>query len=143
MIRVAPALVAFGLATAQVHADTDFCQTLSALQATAAVPEDGDVVFAFTDDTGALATCRRVLELGGARSLACNWAFAYRSDAAQAAFAALVSQVTSCRGAPLATDTPVNHPDSYDLLTFTDGISVALKDKAALQETHVILRVQG
>ncbi len=120
-----------------------FCETLARLHADAGNPDAGAVTVAFPDATAAEASCRAVLELGGIRSLSCNWAFDYRADAARVAFDLLASEITACAGDPIATEAPVNHPDSYDLLSFAGGISAALKDKAALQETHVILRVQA
>jgi hypothetical protein len=44
----------------------------------------------------------------------------------------------------MATDQSVNHPDAYDLRLFRlDGaeFAVSLKDKGALQQTLVFLRV--
>ncbi len=120
-----------------------FCDTLTEMQAIAGNPDAGGFTVAFPDAIAAEASCRAVLELGGIRSLSCNWAFDYRADAARAAFDLLASEIAACAGDPIATEAPVNHPDSYDLLSFAGGISAALKDKAALQETHVILRVQA
>lgn len=132
--------LALTITTAQADG---FCDTLAEMQAIAGNPDAGAVTVAFPDGTAAEASCRAVLELGGIRSLSCNWAYDYRSDAAREAFELLAAEITACVGAPIATEAPVNHPDSYDLLSFASGIGAALKDKAALQETHVILRVQA
>ncbi|MEJ6389420.1 hypothetical protein [Gymnodinialimonas ulvae] len=121
----------------------EFCDTLAAMQAVAGDPDARHVTVAFPDAAATEAPCRAVLELGGIRSLSCNWSFAYRAAEAQAAFEALSTAITECRGDALASDAPVNHPDTYDLLSFEGGVSAALKDKANLGETLVILRVQG
>lgn len=76
----------------------------------------------------------------------CRWAFKYRSQAAESAFERIANDLARCLGAPAATDEPVNHPDSYQLVQFngSDGIiSVSLKDKASLQQTFVFLRVDN
>lgn len=92
------------------------------------------------------ADCRTTLSLGGGRDLNCNWSFAYRSEAALAAFESVIAEVTECLGpdAVQSTDQQVNHPDAYDLRMFqVDGqeFAVSLKDKGALQQTLIFLRV--
>ena len=45
---------------------------------------------------------------------------------------------------PVIEDLDVNHPDFYDLKTYTKmetSLAVSLKDKAALDQTYVFLRV--
>jgi hypothetical protein len=144
MIRLAACLAAaLPCASLPAVAQSDFCAQLSTLQAAAAFPGTEDVPLTLSVMGEDAVACQRVLELGGVRSLSCNWPFPYRSDAAQVAFERLVAAITECRGDPIASDAPVNHPDSYDLSEFAEGINAALKDKAALGETHVILRVQG
>lgn len=132
------ALVA-SVSTAQADG---FCDTLDALAQMAGNP-GAEASVAFPDDAGTVAPCQAVLELGGIRSLSCNWSFDYRAAEAQVAFETLATTVTACAGDPVAVGAPVNHPDTYDLLTFEGGISTALKDKANLGETLVILRVQA
>lgn len=76
----------------------------------------------------------------------CRWTFAYRADAAVAAFEHLAEKLTRCLGPPVDEDAPVNHPDSYRLVQFgaPDAvISLSLKDKASLQSTFVFLRVDN
>lgn len=96
--------------------------------------------------TGQTAICTQSLMLGGGTQLHCGWAFAYRTPDAAQAFDRIVSAVTQCLGsdAAVTADLDVNHPDFYDLQTFQLGgqeIGVSLKDKAALSETYVFLRV--
>ena len=96
--------------------------------------------------TGQTTTCMRSLILGGGAQLHCGWAFSYRADEASRAFDDLVSTVAECLGdeARITADLDVNHPDYYDLQTFSlDGreIGVSLKDKATLSETYVFLRI--
>lgn len=122
--------------------EPEFCEALNALQIAAADP-GATATMRFPDETQGEALCRSALELGGIRSLSCNWSYPYRAPEAQTAFDTLNAAITGCRGAPVASDAPVNHPDTYDLLTYDGGVSAALKDKANLGETHVILRVQG
>lgn len=96
--------------------------------------------------TGKPTTCRQSLMLGGGAQLHCGWAFPYRSDAASQAFEHLVRTVATCLGdeARITADLDVNHPDYYDLQTFTlerREVGVSLKDKATLAQTFVFLRV--
>lgn len=91
-------------------------------------------------------TCRPVATLAGSGDV-CQWSFAYRAPDAVAGFERLTDNVRSCLGADTerGADTPVNHPDSYDLRQFVAGgtlISVSLKDKAALRRTLVFLRIE-
>lgn len=140
MIRAGLALVL--LTPLPALADTPtFCGAVTGLQAAAANPEGSEtMVFPGTDIA---ADCAPALELGGVRSMSCNWTFPYRATEAQVAFEALSAALTECFDEAVATDTPVNHPDTYDLRIFEGGASAALKDKANLGETLVILRVQG
>ncbi len=87
------------------------------------------------------------LALGGARNMHCALEFPYRSAAATATFDTLLDEMTQCLGptASVTTDQSVNHPDAYDLREFKlDGRSyaVSIKDKGALQQTLVFLRVE-
>jgi hypothetical protein len=83
--------------------------------------------------------------LGGTVALHCAWPFEYRSMQALDAFDYLLGQVAACAN-PIAADlSSVSHPDSYDLRQFSSGmgvISVSLKDKGALNQTYVFLRVE-
>ena len=59
----------------------------------------------------------------------------------------MLDGVTSCfgAGAVVSSDTGVNHPDTYDLQMFrtvAGTVSVSLKDKGALQQTYVFLRIE-
>ena len=141
-MRGVAATLTLALSVSAAQAD-GFCDTLDALSAAAGDPDAGDVSVLFPDGMATEAPCQAVLELGGIRSLSCNWSFDYRASEAQVAFEALATAVTACAGDPVAVDAPVNHPDTYDLLSFEGGISTALKDKANLGETLVILRVQA
>jgi hypothetical protein len=61
------------------------------------------------------------------------------------AFESLLGQVEACANPIAADPSSVNHPDSYDLRQFSSGvgmISVSLKDKGALNQTYVFLRVE-
>lgn len=129
------ALVA-ALSPAIVLADTPFCDQMHGLM------EQGPQTL--TAPTPA--TCSTSLSMTGARDRNCYWAFSYRSNAAQTAFADVLAEVTACLGGDpsLTIDQSVNHPDAYDLRTLeSDGLRVAvsLKDKGALGQTLVFLRV--
>ncbi len=89
--------------------------------------------------------CKRSLGLSGARSLNCAWPFAYRVAEARAAFEALSADVENCAVPARAPAPGVNHPDSYDLRLYSyqgGAVAVSLKDKAALRETYVFLRME-
>jgi hypothetical protein len=88
--------------------------------------------------------CQTSIALGGATSAHCAWGFAYRSVASQQVFEDFLNRIAAC-GTPITQTGPeVSHPDSYDLRQFqVDGktVSVSLKDKGALAQTYVFLRV--
>ena len=93
------------------------------------------------------AECRSSLAMGGAQHIHCAQVFAYRSEAATDAFDAVLHDLTQCLGptATQTTDQIVNHPDAYDLREFDldgRGYAVSIKDKGALQQTFVFVRVQ-
>lgn len=75
----------------------------------------------------------------------CRWDFPYRSPLAKAQFADLKSMIAQHLGAKVAPpEAGVNHPDSYDQVLFQLDdlqISLSLKDKAALRQSFVFLRV--
>ena len=82
----------------------------------------------------------------GAPDTVCQWAYDYRSTAAQIAFADLEREIAMCLSASAKQDAPVNHPDSYRLMQFDaeqTRISLSLKDKASLQKTFLFLRVDN
>ena len=111
------------------------CDDLNALQSDTLVLPQGT------------ADCRSSLAIGGARTMHCALEFPYRSQAATDAFDALLIDLTTCLGptAIMTADQTVNHPDAYDLREFVlDGRSyaVSIKDKGALQQTLVFVRVQ-
>jgi hypothetical protein len=127
-----------------LSAQTDaFCDQLQSLMVQA-----GDGVttsFHLSSRTLAQVDCAPSRGLGGTVSLHCAWPFEYRSMQSLDAFESLLGQVAACAN-PIAADTSsVNHPDSYDLRQFSSGvgvISVSPKDKGALNQTYVFLRVE-
>lgn len=128
MIRAA--LFCLACATT-AHADT-FCASLTDQHATLALPD------------GTKGTCSTSLDLSGARAQNCRWPFAYRAPEATEAFNAVLQATTACLDVQPVSDQDVNHPDSYDLRTFhtdTAQIAVSIKDKGALQQTYVFLRI--
>ncbi len=89
--------------------------------------------------------CGTSLAVSGVQSSHCYWAFDYRSDAARGGFLQVAAGVAACAD-PIAQEGDVNHPDSYDLRQFDLGgatVAVSLKDKGALQQTLVFLRVEA
>jgi hypothetical protein len=84
--------------------------------------------------------------MNGDQDVHCNWTFPYRAPEAEIAFETVVADMTACLGpqAVMSKDQSVNHPDAYDLRMFRlDGqeFAVSLKDKGALQQTLVFIRV--
>ncbi|MEM9139173.1 MAG: hypothetical protein AAGB15_05025 [Pseudomonadota bacterium] len=94
---------------------------------------------------GGDATCGLALGADGATERHCRWDFPYRADAAVERLAALQEAAKACLGAaPVPVEPGVNHPDSFDQHIYAlEGleISLSLKDKAALSQTFVFLRV--
>lgn len=75
----------------------------------------------------------------------CQWRFEYRNGAAQGLFDLYAKTLETCLGPQPEADLGVNHPDSYDLKQFhtEEGtVFISKKDKAALQQTLVFLRVE-
>lgn len=137
-MRAATAFVT-GLSCVAVSVQAaDFCTVLDTWpQATTTVAHPG---------TGDIAPCKASRMLSGATQTHCAWVFAYRDPAATEAFDQLIQAVAGCLGdtAHKHDDPDVNHPDFYDLQIFDiDGheVGVSLKDKAALSETYVFLRL--
>ncbi|MEM7215325.1 MAG: hypothetical protein AAF423_07255 [Pseudomonadota bacterium] len=92
--------------------------------------------------------CSVSIELGGEKKYTCFWEFEYRADIAKVHFDQIGNTITLCLGnqTEIKSDQPVNHPDFYDLQTYqADGTTFALsiKDKAALEQTFVFLRVEN
>ncbi len=91
-------------------------------------------------------TCSPLRVLGAQPQQLCQAEFDFRSDAARDEYVRISAEMLKCFGkeAQREVGPAVNHPDSYDQTVFeVDGeeISVALKDKGALQKTYVFLRV--
>lgn len=92
------------------------------------------------------ATCSFSLDTHGAKSANCNWAFSYRSAEANGAFKDMLAELSACAdmASGIETDQSVNHPDFYDLrlMRITGGeMGLSIKDKAAIQQTLVFLRL--
>lgn len=91
-----------------------------------------------------ISQCTRSLDLSGASALNCAWPFPFREGAARKTFDVAFAQLQSCFGADASEDQPVNHPDFYDLRMFQTPqgeVGLSLKDKGALQQTYVFLRM--
>ena len=120
-----------------------FCALLAAHQPS----QQGDMALFEAAGLAPEAVCAASRALSGNVSNHCHWSFPYRSAASAQGFDALVQRVADC--ADTADDhdgDAVNHPDSYDLRRFTvagKSIDVSLKDKAALQQSIVFLRISG
>ena len=92
------------------------------------------------------ANCGRSVGLTGSVNRHCSWSFPFRSEQAQLFFDDLDSSLSSCGDTDNNRDSekPVNHPDTYHQIAYTNGdvsVTVSLKDKSALGETYVFLRV--
>lgn len=136
MIRILLGLIV-SAATAQAD---PFCDALASLATT---EDAGSLTL---PETATAAICRTSIVLGGGRQVHCGTSFAYRAPAASQAFAQTITAVTNCLGpdSRVIQDQDVNHPDFYDLKTFTSQnqtITVSLKDKGALQQTLVFVSV--
>ncbi|MEM8653680.1 MAG: hypothetical protein AAGF36_02965 [Pseudomonadota bacterium] len=123
------------LSTSAAHADT-YCTDLTALTNGTAT----DIAL----PSGTQGTCTTSLDLSGTRALNCRWPFDYRAKAATETFFVLLDATTQCLNTDGLSDQGVNHPDSYDLREFTTEtaqVSLSIKDKGALQQTFIFLRV--
>ena len=134
--RVGAAVATFLLMAAGTTAlASSFCEDLHVLA------KEGDVSLVLPNKSqDKRADCLTTLALGGGRDVYCSWRFAYRSEES------VINEVTHCLGpdAIQSTDQQVNHPDAYDLRLFKVGtkeFAVSLKDKGALQQTLIFLRV--
>ena len=91
-------------------------------------------------------TCQLANQLSGGKELVCFWQYEYRNSEAAEQFWRLNIEFQELAGteSPAVEDLDVNHPDYYDLKTYNTNdamVSVSLKDKAALDQTFVFLRV--
>lgn len=98
------------------------------------------------DPFASAAGCGLSQNQNGSKTYLCHWEYGYRADAAFAKFDALDADIRACltEATALPSDLSVNHPDSYDLKRYQTGqivISAALKDKAALAQSLVFLRI--
>lgn len=136
------------LGAAGCAADT-FCADIEAL----AEPNALHVFTLPAAQSGAMSLARRTADcrssraVSGARHVHCSWSFEYRSDAAATAFQRLTGALAGCLGpdVSMTVDSSVNHPDAYDLRIFDrkgQEFAVSVKDKGALQQTLVFIRVQ-
>lgn len=90
----------------------------------------------------------RVTKTSKRSSYHCGWEFPHRAQQAYDAFDDLARRLDECVGrhAVLHRDQSVNHPDSYALRRYETPaaeVSVSVKDKSALGQTFVFLRIQG
>lgn len=101
--------------------------------------------FAATGAAPPAATCAPYVDADSGPATACFWTFDYRAAAAADLARRLWRDLTSCRpGAEPGPQGAVNHPDSYSLRiwsTETATYGVSVKDKGALGQTLVILRL--
>ena len=119
-----------------------FCARLTKLSETSGRQT---ATFELQSDGQNAVTCAPALGQNGTRSLHCAWPFAYRSGQGADAFDAMLVAVADCAVQIPSTPSKVNHPDSYDLRQFQMGtttVSVSLKDKSALSQTYLFLRVE-
>ena len=120
-----------------------FCDTVAAL----AFGQSPTKMITLPNTDVRAESCRPSLGLGGTKAVNCAWPFEYRAPQAHAAFEDTLHAVETCLGthASAQLDGLVNHPDSYDLRTYSiaqGSVSVSLKDKGALQKTYVFLKVE-
>ena len=111
------------------------------------VAEAGQDCGIWHGDFPAEAPCRAV-SIDGAEAVSCSWVFAYRDGQARALQARLQAELRSCLPGVrrLADAAGVNHPDTHLVARYLHGareISVAVKDKAARQQSLVFLTFQG
>jgi hypothetical protein len=90
--------------------------------------------------------CRVTKTLRGS-AYHCGWEFPHRAQEAYDRFDDLVRRVDACIGRDVVgqNDRNVNHPDTYALRRYETPraeVSVSLKDKSALEQTFVFIRIQ-
>ena len=92
------------------------------------------------------ATCTTFLTETTKTGVSCHWVFDFRDAEARAFAADIWDTLKVCRdGVSLEEDQRVNHPDSYDLQSWRtrEGTySISIKDKGALNQTFVFLRLE-
>lgn len=138
-------LASFGSGLAAQEAS--FCAQLDL--ALAAVDPDAQAAIVetmFHGNGAKPANCGVSLDLSGSRSTNCHWAFAFRSEAVELAFDKMLAQLSACADPAFGVqkDLPVNHPDFFDLrvMRMTGGeVGLSLKDKTALQQSFIFLRL--
>jgi hypothetical protein len=121
----------------------DFCKTL-----TSAMAPDANKQISLKPPTAPAVECKPVLTQAGVTAQHCAWGFEYRSNESAEFFETLFWAVSQCIGVGTKAeqDQSVSHPDFYDLRVFStqEGeVGVSIKDKGALQQTYVFLRVQA
>jgi len=122
------------MAAAPAGAQT-LCDQLNDLQGDVVILEQGT------------AQCRTSLAMNGARNMHCYLTFGYRTPLATETFQTLSADLAACLGpdATMEIDQSVNHPDAFELHEFDLGgrsYAVSIKDKGALQQTLVFVRVE-
>ena len=77
----------------------------------------------------------------------CRWSFDLGDNVSRALYDALVKTLRDCPNLEGAVrDSGVNHPDFYDAWAIQlgdRGFTVSIKDKSALQQTFVVLRIMS
>ena len=78
----------------------------------------------------------------------CTWTFPLRAQRATDSFDAFAGKLDGClaQRATIHNDRSVNHPDSYTARRYDleqAEVSLSVKDKAALGNTFIFIRVQG
>lgn len=135
---------AFALSLGSPVQAEGLCNTLGDLLAFAGAEQIGAKI-EITKQSGS-ATCTLARSHLMPPAAHCNWAYPFRSPQATGAFEALFDEVAVCLGpdATPTSDDGVNHPDTYDLRRFEGqgmAVDVSLKDKGALQQSYVFLKV--
>ncbi len=90
--------------------------------------------------------CDATYDERGATAYLCRSTFPYRASVATTVFDDLNRDIGQCfeDAVTLPADTAVNHPDSYDLRRYkieNMSVAISLKDKAALDQTLMFLRL--
>ena len=139
--------VAVGLCGAGAGDAAAFCEDLHRFMQRPEAAQPAKPEMTLPIPNAAKPTCGQGRLMSGAVSAHCYWGFGYRSDAALQSFGTTLSQVAACLSVTEATriERSVNHPDSYELHSFDRGagtLHVSLKDKAALQNTLIFLRME-
>lgn len=92
-------------------------------------------------------TCDIATSPDGIRIYHCRWDYTYREPAAVELMRTINIEIQKCLGVQSRKiEDGVNHPDTYEQRLFRLGdinISLSLKDKAALNQSFVFLRISG